>query len=258
MVVWGPLQRQLMAYIARHPQFQQAVRNTGQRVVAHPMFRKAKESAYSAFDKVSAKASGSTEESTFNAWRRRINNSWHKRKAGVMSFITANLMAILIFAQVSPMLWHSVRRGIHYLTEETPNAEAERKEKRRKEKEAVVEQSLFNAEAPNDTMRDNIPRSVPPHHAVQGSLTEHGTAASKPAQSWQTSSSLFDDTVSIKQQPDAQQSFNDMHKDVFRTSDGSAQINFETSFLVKMGDETSFTSSLEREALTGSASSRPL
>ncbi|CBZ24861.1 conserved hypothetical protein [Leishmania mexicana MHOM/GT/2001/U1103] len=270
MVAWGPLQRRLFAYIARHPQFQQAVRNVGQRVVAHPTFQKAKQSAYSAFEKAGtraarggtvsgAKGCGSTEESTLHAWRRRINDGWHKHKAGVMSFIAANFMAILIFVQVSPMMWNSVKRGIHYLTEAPSNAEGERKEKPRKRKaEAAEEQSGFKAEAPNDTMRGGLLRSVPSPQTPWGSRTEHGEPASRPSQSWQTSSSLFDDTVGAMQQPDAQQSFNEMHKDLFRTPDGSAQINFDTSFLVKMGDETTFTSSLEREALTGSVSSHSL
>ncbi|GET87026.1 hypothetical protein, conserved [Leishmania tarentolae] len=265
MVAWGPLQRRLIAYIARHPQFQGAVRSVGQRVVAHPAFEKAKESAYSALKKAGAKAarysrvsgekaSGNAEESTLNTWRRRINSGWHKHKAGVMSFIAANFMAILIFVQVSPMLWHSMKRGIHYLTEAPKSTEGERREKLTKRRaEASGEQPGSKVEAPRDTIVDTVIRSVPPPQTTWDSRTDRGELPSRPTHSWQASSSLFDDTVGTKQHPDAQTSFNEMHKDVFRTPDGNPQINFDTSFLVKMGDETTFTSSLEREALTGSA-----
>ncbi|KAG5509338.1 hypothetical protein JKF63_06648 [Porcisia hertigi] len=268
MVAWGPLQRQLMAYIVRHPLLQQAVRNAGKRVVAHPTFQKAKQSAYSFFERTGtkaahvvhdpgAKAGTNSRESTFNRWRRGVHNTWHKHKAGMISFIVANFMGILVFIQVSPMLWHSMRRGIHYLTEATPSAGAERKEKPRKRKAETSEEQLdFKVEAPSESIRDAILQNIPPPQDDRGRGHVHGRPASGQSQPWQTSSSLFDDTLGSKHESDAGQVFDDIRKDMFRNSDGSAQVNFDTSFLVKMGEETTFTSSLEREVLTGGVYSR--
>ncbi|KAG5483676.1 hypothetical protein LSCM4_04825 [Leishmania orientalis] len=259
MVAWGPLQRQLMAYVTRHPKFQQAVRKVWQRMAAHSGVQRAKQSVYATFEKASAKVDASTEKSTLSAWRRRLISGWYKHKPGVVSFIAANFMVILMLLQFSPMMWHSAKRGVQYLTEAPSSVVAERKVKRRGQKADEAEEPLdFKTSAQNDSIRSTISGSVAPPQTAWGSHTEHGAPVPSSSQSWQTSYSLFDDTVGTEQVPNAQQSFTDMHKDLFRTSDGSALITFDTSFLVKMGDETTFTSSLEREVLTGSVSSRSL
>ncbi|KAK7196017.1 hypothetical protein NESM_000535100 [Novymonas esmeraldas] len=282
MAVWGPLLRQLMAYSARHPQLQRAMRDAGQRVSAHPVVKKATQRIYAAFETSGAKAAhAGTHSATANAgagaggrvsgdtifsrWRHNIGSTWHKHKARVLSFAAANFMAILVFLQMGPMLWHWTMRGVRSLTGPPPSGEEERKERRRKRKaEAADEQPGLAVVAPDDSMRDAILQSVPPPRTTRQSHSTHDAPVSKAPQPWQAlsvSSSLYDDTQSASQQlrqqhQDVQKSFNDMHQDLFRTADGAAQINFETSFLVKMGDETTFTSSLEREALTGAVSAR--
>ncbi|KAG5483264.1 hypothetical protein LSCM1_04805 [Leishmania martiniquensis] len=270
MVAWGPLQRQLLAYITRHPKFQEAVKKGWQGMAAHSTVQRAKQSAYAALSKMSAKATRSDSESgakadasamkrTLDTWRQRISSGWYKYKTSVVSFIAANFMVILMLLQFSPMLWHSAKRCIQYFAEVPSRVEAEHEVRRRGRKAEAAEEALRSkAEAPTEGRGYAIFGSEPPPQPAWGSHAERDAQAPRPSQSWQTSYSLLDDTVGTEQGPDAQQSFNDMHKDLFRTSDGSALVNFDTSFLVKMGDETTFTSSLEREALTGSVSSRPL
>lgn len=268
MAAWGPLQRQLVSYLARHPQIQRAVRNASQRVAAHPSFQNAKASVRAAIAKAGARAAeaggesaqkqshSGVRESTAQGWWRRARNAWQKHKGRVMSFVVANFMAILLFVQFSPVLWHWLKSGVRYLTDAPTQTESDRKERRKRRKaETAEEQHDFKVAAPDDSMRDAILSSVPPPHGVSDKHAAPSSAMAQP--SWQASSSLFDDTSgATHQSKDVQQSFNEMHKDVFRGPDGGVPIDFNTSFLVKMGDETTFTSSLEREALTGNSSAR--
>jgi hypothetical protein len=267
---WGPLQRQLMAYLARHPQFQKAVKNASQRVAAHPTFQSAKQRVNSTFEKAGEKAThgassagqgatGGAKESTFNQWKRKSAEQWQKHMVKAMSFIFANIMTLVVLIQFGPMLWHYCKRCVRYLTNSNPAPDSEHGERRRRkrnEKAAEGAEAGFQVEAPDDSMRKAILQSVPqPERSIERAKESVSPPASSQPQ-WGQSSSLFDDTVGVKKGGDVQQTFNDMHKDVFRAPNGEMQIDFNTSFLVKMGDETTFTSSLEREGLTGSISSR--
>lgn len=270
MAPWGPLQRQLLTYLARHPQFQSAVKNASQKVTANPTFQKAKRSVYSTFEKAGEKAArgastagqgaaGGAKESTFNQWKRKSSEQWQKHMFKAISFIFANLMTLVVLIQFGPMLWHYCKRGVHYLTTPSPSPDTERGEKRRKKKGERAEEADnggFQVAAPDDNMRKAILQSVPLPASIAGHAKEPATPPPAAQSQWGNSSSLFDDTAEVGKGGDVQQSFNNMHKDVFRTASGDVQVDFNTSFLVKMGDETTFTSSLERESLTGNISSR--
>lgn len=257
MAPWGPLQRQLISYLARHPQFQKAVRSASQRVAAHPTFQKAKQSVYSTFEKAGEKAArgkhatgqsaaAGAGESTFKQWKRKSTEQWQNHIVKVVSFIFANFMTLIVLIQFGPMIWHYCKRGMRSLTSSNTVQEPEHGERRKRKKgeKAEAAEPAFQVEAPDENMRKAILQSVPQ------------PAASAPSSQWGESSSLFVDTAEATKDADVQQTFNNMHKDVFRTPSGDVQIDFNTSFLVKMGDETTFTSSLEREGLTGSISSR--
>lgn len=269
MAPWGPLQRQLMTYIARHPEFKRAVKNAGQRVTAHPTFQKARQQVYSTFEKAGetaargagaagqSKAGGAAGDSTFNKWKRKSTELWQKHMVKAMSFIFGNIMTLLVLIQFGPMIWHYCKRGVRYLTESPAHSEAEQGEKRRqKKKDMESAEPAFQVAAPDDSMRKAILQSVPPPVKAAGRAADSSSPATSPPSQWAQSSALFDDTVGGHKSVDVQHSFNSMHHDVFRTSDGDVQVDFNTSFLVKMGDETTFTSSLEREALTGGVLTR--
>lgn len=273
MAPWGPLQRQLMTYLARHPQFQSAVKNASQKVTANPNFQKAKQKVYSTFEKAGEKAARATsaagqsaagegaKESTFNQWKRKSSEQWQKHMVKAFSFIFANIMTLIVLIQFGPMLWHYLKRGVRYLTAPNPDPDTEHGEKRRRKKSEKAEEAgaRFQVEAPDDNMRKAILHSVPQpaDNAGRAKASDSSPPAAAPTSQWgQSSSALFDDTAEVSRNGDVQQTFNNMHKDVFRTSSGDVQIDFNTSFLVKMGDEKTFTSSLERENLTGSISSR--
>lgn len=79
-----------------------------------------------------------------------------------------------------------------------------------------------------------------------------------PAPSAARDSGMRDDTSAYKQRgkekANLQSKFNDMHRTVYvddASPSSNAGMDFNTSFLVKMGDETEFTSSLDRDKLTG-------
>ncbi|KPA77139.1 hypothetical protein ABB37_07071 [Leptomonas pyrrhocoris] len=269
MVPWGPLQRQLMTYLARHPQFQKAIKNASQRVVAHSTFQKAKKSVYSAFEKAGENAARGAStagqgagrgasESTFGRWKRKSAEQWQTHLVKAASFIFANFMTLLILIQFGPMLWHYCKNGVLYLTSANQTPEKEHGEKRRRKRSEKTEsaETTFQIEAADGSMRRAILQSVPQPVGKGSCASEPAPPAAPSRSQWSPSSSLFDDTTEVGKSADVQQTFNSMHNDVFRTPDGGAQIDFNTSFLVKMGDETTFTSSLEREGLTGSTVSR--
>ncbi|KPI86245.1 hypothetical protein ABL78_4671 [Leptomonas seymouri] len=269
MAFWGPLQRQLMTYLARHPQFQRAMKDTSQRVAAHPTFQKAKQSVYSVFETSGKKtarganaagqgAAGGAGESMFGQWKRHSAEQWQKHMVKAASFIFANLMTLLVLIQFGPMLWHYCKRGVRYLTSSHQTPETEHGEKRRRKGAESMEGSkaAYQVEAQDNNTRKAILQSVPQPVDKGGRVTESASPTAPLHTQWGQSSSLFDDTTAASKSADVQQTFNNMHNDVFRSSNEGTQVDFNTSFLVKMGDETTFTSSLEREHLTGSVSSR--
>lgn len=166
------------------------------------------------------------------------------------------------------------------LNEEDERRKLSTAKKRRKREQQLAEENTENEKAfqtrgfSYTAAPEGRPLTLPRQTDSFGNLSEKlglgkdsttaapakATALSPPGFTTETrfSSSMFDDTstVSSTKGSSVQEQFNAMHHDVFQNSgeNGGVQIGFDTSFLVRMGDETEFTSSLDREHLTGAQS----
>lgn len=278
MAAWGPLQRQLLTYLARHPQLKTWAATAKERVTATPAFHNAKQRLTVAFEKAGKQAaeaaaatrikasslSGST--SFGSQWSRKARGLWHQYRNRIIGFVAANFMGILLFVQFSSAIWGFLTNGVRSLLDSPQRREAveqpepHRRRRRASREEKEEEEAGATIESSHEHLRKAMVQSTmdasPATAAKQAAppLSSFSSSSSNRMGSPFSSSSLFDDTVNTRQstsQTGTQDSFNAMHEDLFRGKDGSMQSNFNTSFLVKMGDETEFMSSLEREGLTG-------
>lgn len=233
------------------------------------------------------------EFSYFNQMKRKLILEWHKNKGRVFAFVTANFFFIIMAFQFFPVVWRGLVGGVKALTT-SPSGHAKPplsqqqlaaedgegsgdhvpRKRHKKRKVGNREEDLEDEEAVEmhrnryiaEEKRRDMPRPSRPFSHLSEKLDGHGssdgTKVAVPSpftfSSATASSSLFDDTQTPPPTSSStQQQFNQMHQGLFQNNaeyDG-VKLGFETSFLVKMGDETEFTSSLEREHLTGNVSS---
>lgn len=169
----------------------------------------------------------------FRAMQRQVTNSWYRRRGGILAFLAANFVTLLCVLQgLGPLL------GLmHERKSSPPHAPKERREGR------DSSQSTHN-QPPQD------PASAAPERSFPASTAGDAWAPATQASAFPSfTSSVLDETNGAPPAPPNECA---QWQTVGGGSDG---VSFETSFLVKMGEETEFTSSLTRERLTGNVTS---
>ncbi|EPY34629.1 hypothetical protein STCU_01473 [Strigomonas culicis] len=190
--------------------------------------------------------------SSFNTIRRRFLNTWHAHKGRVWAFVAANFFGILFLIQLSQPLYHIFTSLMQ------PASHPSIKHNKKQEKDASLQSRVASQE---DGFR-TLEGEVEDNSTRQQQNGKRGTKKVAKTQSednvnqpWTAheSSFMYDDTKQQHGVANNTKYNSAMHRDLFESKDGE-RVGFETSFLVKMGDETEFTSSLEREHLTGAVS----
>ncbi|CCW69780.1 unnamed protein product [Phytomonas sp. Hart1] len=266
MSPWPLFQRQFLNMIARNPQFRVAFKKSVERALRTPTFRNLKHKSETAYQRIlniatdvsgKRQSHGKPQFSHFNILRRKLLLFWHQHKIKFFAFLTANFMGILFIFQMLPLIYSKLRMGVNYLTSPLPPSKKNHCQDTEKNKSENILLEREDCSRKPSKLTNDPPNGLnlyqhQHNEGVMSQLFTDETSASN--NTLFSSSALFDDTLTNNDETLRDKGVYLSHQkntSNLSTTKKKFNIDYQTSFLVKMDGDTEFTSSLERENLTG-------
>ncbi|CCW64033.1 unnamed protein product [Phytomonas sp. EM1] len=265
MFPWSLLQKQLLNILSRNSQYQSALKRGVERALREPTFRKFKHKSETAYQRIINFANDKSNKqqshegphfSHFNIMRRKLILFWQQHAVKFFVFVTANFMAILFLIKMFPFAYTWMRMGVSYLISPIPKSKLLPCGDTGEEHTGVSLLERENCNRRSSRPKHDYSNFAPSYREQRDERMATQVFMDKASVSndiLTSSTALFDDTLANNVEAVKDM---DMHCKLENDSDISTyqknmNADFQTSFLVKMYGDTEFTSSLERENLTG-------